>query len=161
MCKIEKKIRKMPKNAKNRGSFLPSPVPPLNKGTPNWPKITQHSAERSAEQGMFGLLLDKIHKLTRIFLFLPISSILILYRLKWSCKFFYVRFITKWLKSSFHSLHHVRIEFFLGTGMTPVPWILLGEWFVSDTKSLIGGIGSATFFLSALISLQVWLLHGQ
>ena len=45
--------------------------------------------------------------------------------------------------------------FFLGTGMTPVPWILLGEWFVSDTKSLIGGIGSATFFLSALISLQV------
>ena len=96
---------------------------------------------------------DKIHKLTRIFLFLPISSIL--YRLKCSCKFFHVRFITKWLKSSFLSLHHVRIEFFLGTGMTPVPWILLGEWFVSDTKSLIGGIGSATFFLSALISLQV------
>ena len=51
------KFRKKGKNAKNRGSFLPSPVPPLNKGTPNWPKITEHSAERSAEQGMFGLSL--------------------------------------------------------------------------------------------------------
>ena len=48
MCKIEKKNQK---NAKNRGFFLPSPGPPFNKGTPNWPKIT----ERSAEQGMFGL----------------------------------------------------------------------------------------------------------
>ena len=45
--------------------------------------------------------------------------------------------------------------FFLGMGITPVPWILLGEWFVSETRSFIGGIGSATFFLSALISLQV------
>ena len=51
--------------------------------------------------------------------------------------------------------------FFLGTGMTPVPWILLGEWFVSDTKSVIGGIGSATFFLSALISLQVPMINGR
>ena len=57
MCKIEKKSEKWKKNAKNRGSFLPSPVPPLNKGTPNWPKITEHSAECSAEQGMFGLSL--------------------------------------------------------------------------------------------------------
>ena len=54
MSKMEKKNQK---NAKNRASFLPSPVPPLNKGTPNWPKIT----ERSAEQGMFGLSLPKAH----------------------------------------------------------------------------------------------------
>ena len=47
----------MEKNAKNRGSFLPSPVPPLNKGTGEGPKITEHSTERSAEQGMFGLSL--------------------------------------------------------------------------------------------------------
>ena len=45
--------------------------------------------------------------------------------------------------------------FFLGIGMTPVPWILLGEWFVSETRSMAGGIASAMFFLSALISLQV------
>ena len=45
--------------------------------------------------------------------------------------------------------------FFLGIGMTPVPWILLGEWFVSETRSMAGGISSAMFFLSALISLQV------
>ena len=54
MCKIEKKIRKVPKNAKNRGSFSPSPVPPLINGTQNSPKITEHSAERSAERGTFG-----------------------------------------------------------------------------------------------------------
>ena len=40
-------------------------------------------------------------------------------------------------------------------GITPVPWILLGEWFVSETRSIAGGIASAMFFLSALISLQV------
>ena len=57
MCKIIKKIRKREKNAKNRGSFLPSPVPPLNKGTGEGPKITEHSTERSTEQGMFGLSL--------------------------------------------------------------------------------------------------------
>ena len=54
MCKIEKKIRKVPKNAKNRGSFSPSPVPPLINGTQNSPKIMEHSAERSAERGTFG-----------------------------------------------------------------------------------------------------------
>ena len=37
-------------NWKKRGSVLPSPVPPSNKGTPHWPKIT----ERSAERGTFG-----------------------------------------------------------------------------------------------------------
>ena len=57
MCKIGKKIRKMSKNAKYRGSFLLFPVPPLNKGTPNWPKITEHSVERSTVLGMFGLSL--------------------------------------------------------------------------------------------------------
>ena len=57
--KMKKKSEKWKKkNAKNRASFLPSPVPPLNKGTLNTPKITEHSAERSAEQGMFGLSLD-------------------------------------------------------------------------------------------------------
>ncbi len=45
--------------------------------------------------------------------------------------------------------------FFLGVGMTPVPWILLGEWFVPETRSKAGGIASAAFFLSALFSLQV------
>ena len=49
--------KKNAKNAKNRGSFLPPPVPPLNKGTREGPKITEHSTERSAEQGMFGLSL--------------------------------------------------------------------------------------------------------
>ena len=58
MCKIEKKIREMSKNAKYRGSFLPFPVPPLNKGLVNRPKITEHSAE----QGMFGLSLDSTFK---------------------------------------------------------------------------------------------------
>ena len=47
--------------------------------------------------------------------------------------------------------------FFLGIGITPVPWILLGEWFVTETRSIAGGIASAMFFLSALISLQVLL----
>ena len=47
----------MKKNAKNRGSFLPSPVPPLNKGTGEGPKIMEHSTEHSAEQEMFGLWL--------------------------------------------------------------------------------------------------------
>ena len=60
MSKMEKKNQKNAKNAKNRASFLPSPVPPLNKGTLNLPKITEHSAERSAEQGMFGLSLHYI-----------------------------------------------------------------------------------------------------
>ena len=58
MSKMEKKKnQKNAKNAKNRASFLPSPVPSLNKGTLNLPKITEHSAERSTEQGMFGLSL--------------------------------------------------------------------------------------------------------
>lgn len=47
--------------------------------------------------------------------------------------------------------------FFIGVGMTPVPWILLGEWFVAETKSVIGGVVSAIYFLSALASLQVYL----
>ena len=41
----------MPKNAKNRGSFSPSPVPPLINGRQNSPKITEHSAEHFAEWG--------------------------------------------------------------------------------------------------------------
>jgi len=45
--------------------------------------------------------------------------------------------------------------FFLGIGITPVPWILLGEWFVSRTRSVAGGVASANFFLSALVSLQM------
>lgn len=45
--------------------------------------------------------------------------------------------------------------FFLGVGMTPVPWILMGEWFLPETRSKAGGIASAMFFLSALVSLQV------
>ena len=54
MSKMEKKNQKNAKNAKNRASFLPSPVPPLNKGTGEGPKITEHSAECSAEWGTFG-----------------------------------------------------------------------------------------------------------
>ena len=46
----------MEKNAKNRGSFLPSPVPPLNKGTVNLAKITEHSAECYAEPVFFTCL---------------------------------------------------------------------------------------------------------
>ena len=45
--------------------------------------------------------------------------------------------------------------FFLGIGMTPVPWILLGEWFVSETRSFTGGLLSSLFSISALVSLQV------
>ena len=40
MSKMEKKNQKNAKNAKNRASFLPPPVPPLNKGTLNLQKIT-------------------------------------------------------------------------------------------------------------------------
>ena len=55
MCEIEKKNQKNAKiYTKNRGSFSPSPVPPLNNGTPNSPKITEHSVECSAERGTFG-----------------------------------------------------------------------------------------------------------
>ena len=50
---------------------------------------------------------------------------------------------------------------FLGVGMIPVPWILLGEWFVAETRSLVGGIASGTFFLSVLVSLQVRLIHSS
>ena len=44
------KLKKNQKNEKkkwkkNRGSLLPSPVPPLNKGTPNWPKKTPRNRE--------------------------------------------------------------------------------------------------------------------
>ena len=41
------------------------PVPPLNKGTLNPPKITESSAEGSAEQGTFGRSLEKcnIHRM--------------------------------------------------------------------------------------------------
>ena len=52
--KFKKKNQKNPKNPKNRGSFLPSPVPPFNKGTGEGPKLTEHLAERSAEWGTFG-----------------------------------------------------------------------------------------------------------
>ena len=41
-------------------SYLPL-YPQLNKGTLNLPKITEHSAERSAEQGMFGLSLSLLY----------------------------------------------------------------------------------------------------
>ena len=51
MSKMEKK--KNQKNAKNRASFLPYPVPPLNKGTLNLPKITEHSTEHSSERGTY------------------------------------------------------------------------------------------------------------
>ena len=40
--------------------YLPL-FPNLNKGTLNLPKITEHSAERSAEQGMFGLSLSLLY----------------------------------------------------------------------------------------------------
>ena len=43
MSKMEKTNQK---NAKNRASFLSPPVPPLNKGTLNLQKITEHLAER-------------------------------------------------------------------------------------------------------------------
>lgn len=45
--------------------------------------------------------------------------------------------------------------FFLGVGMAPVPWILLGEWFVPETKGMIGGVCTCIFFVSALLSLQI------
>ena len=64
----------------------------------------------------------------------------------------YVKYFNKLITFNIAFLAYM---FFLGIGMTPVPWILLGEWFVSETRSMAGGIASAMFFLSALISLQV------
>ena len=67
---------------------------------------------------------------------------------------FFSRYV-KYLKKITFNIAFLAYMFFLGIGMTPVPWILLGEWFVSETRSMAGGIASAMFFLSALISLQV------
>ena len=39
---------------------------------------------------------------------------------------------------------------FLGVGMIPVPWILLGEWFVAETRSLVGGIGNVQLYIHFL-----------
>ena len=50
MCKIKKKYQKSAKKCQKRGSFSPSPVLPLINRTQNSPKITEHSAERSAER---------------------------------------------------------------------------------------------------------------
>ena len=59
MSKMEKKrIRKVPKI--ELPFYLPL-FPNLNKGTLNLPKITEHSAERSAEQGMVGLSLSLLY----------------------------------------------------------------------------------------------------
>ena len=57
MSKMEKKNQK---NAKNRASFLPPPVPPLNKGTLNLQKITEHLAERVPD------ILSQIESIMRI-----------------------------------------------------------------------------------------------
>ena len=54
--------QKMSKIRKKRGSILPSPVPPSNKGTPHWPKIM----ERSAERGMFGRSLLQWHTIVGV-----------------------------------------------------------------------------------------------
>ena len=53
-----KKCPKNWKNAKNRGSVIPSPILLLNKGTLNLQKIIEHSADRFAERGTFGGSLD-------------------------------------------------------------------------------------------------------
>ena len=64
LSKIEKKISQKCYKLRFFFTFL---VPPLNEGTPNWPKIT----ERSAEQGMFSLSLlisiMEIHHLRKIY----------------------------------------------------------------------------------------------
>ena len=57
MSKMEKKNQK---NAKNRASFLPPHVPPLNKGTLNLQKITEHLAERVPD------ILSQIESIMRI-----------------------------------------------------------------------------------------------
>ena len=57
MSKMEKKNQE---NAKNRASFLPSPVPSLNKGTLNLQKITEHLAERVPD------ILSQIESIMRI-----------------------------------------------------------------------------------------------
>ena len=57
MSKMEKTNQK---NAKNRASFLPPPVPPLNKGTLNLLKITEHLAERVPD------ILSQIESIMRI-----------------------------------------------------------------------------------------------
>ena len=57
---MEKKNQKNAKNAKNRASFLPPPVPPLNKGTLNLQKITEHLAERVPD------ILSQIESIMRI-----------------------------------------------------------------------------------------------
>ena len=57
MTKIVQNWKKKSQKCYKLRFFFTFLVPPLNKGTPNWPKITEHSVERSTVQGMFGLSL--------------------------------------------------------------------------------------------------------
>ena len=53
-------------------------VPPLNKGTPNWPKITEHSAERSVavkDSGQYWIQITLLWNFTKFFLHTNIKSI--------------------------------------------------------------------------------------
>ncbi|TRY68549.1 hypothetical protein TCAL_08629, partial [Tigriopus californicus] len=43
----------------------------------------------------------------------------------------------------------------VGMGMNPVPWILLGEWFTPVNRAFINSCGTALFFGSCLITIQV------
>eukprot|EP00094_Tigriopus_californicus_P008953 TCALIF_08629-PA protein Name:"Similar to Tret1 Facilitated trehalose transporter Tret1 (Apis mellifera ligustica)" AED:0.08 eAED:0.08 QI:0/1/0.5/1/1/1/4/0/476 len=45
--------------------------------------------------------------------------------------------------------------FSVGMGMNPVPWILLGEWFTPVNRAFINSCGTALFFGSCLITIQV------
>ena len=60
MYKMEKNNQKNAKNAKNKASFLPPPVPPLNKGTLKLQKITEYLAERVPD------ILSQIESIMRI-----------------------------------------------------------------------------------------------
>lgn len=45
--------------------------------------------------------------------------------------------------------------FGIGMGMNPVPWILLGEWFTPVNRAFINSCGTALFFASCLLTIQV------
>ena len=47
------------------------------------------------------------------------------------------------------------VMFATGVGMTPVPWILIGEWFPPANKAFIGSFCTALFNISNFLSIQV------
>eukprot|EP00095_Tigriopus_kingsejongensis_P011257 maker-scaffold708_size108518-snap-gene-0.15 protein:Tk11257 transcript:maker-scaffold708_size108518-snap-gene-0.15-mRNA-1 annotation:"facilitated trehalose transporter tret1" len=45
--------------------------------------------------------------------------------------------------------------FTIGLGMNPVPWILLGEWFTPKNRAFINSCGTAFFFFTCFVTIQL------